>query len=208
SHDPTKTFGFVGVVVSLKDLSASIWLWRQRSGDWEIKKVIEIPAVPAEAANLPPLLQGFGAVPPLVTDINLSLDDHWLYVSCWGTGELRRYDVSVPDQPKLTAVLPIGGIVKRTPHPRIPTEPLNGGPQMVEVSRDGKRVYLTNSLYQSWDEQFYPDGIRSWMVMAEASQDGSLRFDPQFFVHTKDHRLHQVRLEGGDTSSDSFCFPS
>jgi 56kDa selenium binding protein (SBP56) len=27
SHDPTRTFGFVGVVVSLKDLSASIWLW-------------------------------------------------------------------------------------------------------------------------------------------------------------------------------------
>ena len=29
--------------------------------------------------------------------------------------------------------------------------PLNGGPQMVEVSRDGKRVYFTNSLYAPWD---------------------------------------------------------
>jgi methanethiol oxidase len=208
SHDPTKTFGFVGVVVSLKDLSASIWLWRERSGDWEIKKVIEIPAQPADAANLPPLLQGFGAVPPLVTDLNLSLDDRWLYVSCWGTGELHRYDVSIPDQPKLTAVLPIGGIVKRAPHPQKPAEPLNGGPQMVELSRDGKRVYLTNSLYQSWDEQFYPDGVRTWMVKAEAGPDGSLNFDPRFLVQTGDHRLHQVRLEGGDTSSDSFCFPS
>jgi methanethiol oxidase len=208
SHDPTKTFGFVGVVVSLKDLSASIWLWREWSGDWEIKKVIEIPAQPADAANLPPLLQGFGAVPPLVTDLNLSLDDRWLYVSCWGTGELHRYDVSIPDQPKLTAVLPIGGIVKRTAHPQRPAEPLNGGPQMVEVSRDGKRVYLTNSLYQSWDEQFYPDGIRTWMVKADADADGSLRFDPRFLVQTDEHRLHQVRLEGGDTSSDSFCFPS
>jgi hypothetical protein len=27
SHDPNKTFGFVGVVVSLKDLSSSIWMW-------------------------------------------------------------------------------------------------------------------------------------------------------------------------------------
>jgi selenium-binding protein 1 len=136
------------------------------------------------------------------------LDDRWLYVSCWGTGELHRYDVSIPDQPKLTAVLPIGGIVKRTPHPKQPAEPLNGGPQMVEVSRDGKRVYLTNSLYQSWDEQFYPDGIRTWMVKADADADGSLRFDPRFLVKTENHRLHQVRLEGGDTSSDSFCFPS
>ena len=30
---------------------------------------------------------------------------------------------------------------------------------MVEVSRDGKRIYLTNSLYGSWDDQFYPDGV-------------------------------------------------
>ena len=56
--------------------------------------MIEIPAEPADPADLPPLLQGFGAVPPLVTDINLSLDDRFLYVSCWGTGELRQYDVS------------------------------------------------------------------------------------------------------------------
>ena len=35
-------------------------------------KVIEIPAEPAEAEQLPPALQPFGAVPPLVTDISLS----------------------------------------------------------------------------------------------------------------------------------------
>ena len=58
--------------------------------------MIEIPAEPAAAEDLPPLLQGFKAVPPLVTDINLSLDDRFLYVSCWGTGELRQYDVSDP----------------------------------------------------------------------------------------------------------------
>ena len=27
AHDPNKDYGFVGVVTSLKDLSASIWLW-------------------------------------------------------------------------------------------------------------------------------------------------------------------------------------
>ena len=30
---------------------------------------------------------------------------------------------------------------------------------MVEISRDGKRVYFTNSLYGAVDPQFYPDGI-------------------------------------------------
>src|SRR6266404_9056087 len=81
-------------------------------------KVIEIPAEPADPDLLPPLLKGFKAVPPFVTDLNLSLDDKWLYVSCWGTGELRRYDVSVPDRPKLTSVLQIGGIVRRAAHPK------------------------------------------------------------------------------------------
>src|SRR6266480_1488065 len=63
AHDPTKAYGFVGVVVSLKD---------------------------------------FKAVPPLVTDIDLSLDDKFLYVSCWGTGEMLQYDVSDPFNPKKT----------------------------------------------------------------------------------------------------------
>jgi selenium-binding protein 1 len=136
------------------------------------------------------------------------LDDKWLYVSCWGTGELRRYDVSVPDSPKLTSVLQIGGIVRRAPHPRDSNLSLNGGPQMVEVSRDGKRVYFTNSLYAAWDEQFYPEGIRTWLVKADAAPDGSLHFDPKFFVTSNEHRLHQVHLDGGDTSSDSYCYPS
>ena len=155
-----RTYGFVGVVISLKDLSASIWLWyRERDGKWAIRKVIEIPAEPADPEQLPPLLKPFGAVPPLVTDINLSLDDRFLYVSCWGTGELRQYDVSDPFNPKQTGSVRIGGIVRKAAHPKR-GRPLNGGPQMVEVSRDGRRVYLTNSLYASWDAQFYPEGIQ------------------------------------------------
>jgi selenium binding protein SBP56 len=30
---------------------------------------------------------------------------------------------------------------------------------MVEISRDGKRIYWTNSLYSTRDNQFYPDGV-------------------------------------------------
>src|SRR6266478_3188417 len=57
SHDPTKTYGFVGVVISTKDLSAAIWLWHREGEDWKVRKVIEIPAEPADEALLPPALK-------------------------------------------------------------------------------------------------------------------------------------------------------
>jgi selenium-binding protein 1 len=209
AHDPRKAFGFVGVVMSLKDLSSSIWQWYHDdvTGEWAVRKVIEIPAEPADADDLPPLLEGFGVVPPLVTDINLSLDDRTLYVSCWGTGELLQYDVSDPAAPTLRSSLHIGGIVRRTAHPKDADRPLNGGPQMVEVSRDGKRVYLTNALYSSWDAQFYPAGIRGWLAKIDVDAERGMSFDRDFLVEFEDGlRPHQVRLQGGDASSDSFCY--
>jgi len=215
AHDPTKAYGFVGVVTSLKDLSSSIWLWHRpagsdggKNGHWEIKKVIEIPAEPADPSVLPPLLQGFKAVPPLLTDINLSVDDRYLYASCWGTGEFRQYDVSDPLNPKLVGSVHLGGIVRRAEHPARNGEALNGGPQMVEVSRDGRRVYFTNSLYAAWDQQFYPEGIRGWMVKMDVPENGAMKLDPKFFVDFgADFRPHQVRLQGGDASSDFYCYP-
>jgi selenium-binding protein 1 len=206
AHDPSKAYGFVGVVTSTADLSASVWLWvRGDDGRVSVEKVITIPAQPAEADQLPPLLQPFGAVPPLVTDISLSVDDRDLYVSCWGTGELKRYDVSDPRHPRETASVKLGGIVDPASHPA--SGPLNGGPQMVETSRDGKRIYLTNSLYAAWDEQFYPAGIGGWFTKLDAGADGSLTVDPNVFVPYSGERPHQVRLAGGDASSDSYCFP-
>src|SRR5262245_7742699 len=134
AHNPAETYGFVGVVTSLKDLSASIWAWYRDGGTWRIRKVIDIPAEPADADKLPPLLKGFGAVPPLVTDLNLSLDDRFLYVSCWGTGELKQYDVSDPFNPVETGSLKLGGIVRRHPHLARPAQALNGAQQIVEIS--------------------------------------------------------------------------
>jgi methanethiol oxidase len=210
AHDPTKKYGFAGVVVSVEDLSASIWLWHEEDGQWAATKVISIPAEAAPAERLPPLLQGFGAVPPLVTDIGLSVDDRFLYVSCWGTGELKQFDVTDPFHPVETGSVRIGGIVGRAPHPARPGQPLAGGPQMVEVSRDGERVYFTNSLYGAWDEQFYPDGVGAWMAKLDVADGGGITFDERFFPEGdafRGRRAHQVRLQGGDASSDSYCYP-
>jgi selenium-binding protein 1 len=187
-----------------------VWTWFRSNngngnGGWDVRKIIEIPPEPADPEQLPPALKPFAAVPPLITDIDLSLDDKFLYVSCWGTGELRQYDVSDPFNPTQTGSVRLGGIVERAAHPA--NGALTGGPQMVEISRDGRRIYLTNSLYASWDAQFYPEGIDGWLVKLDANPDGGLDVDPNFFLPFEGERPHQVRLQGGDASSDSYCYP-
>jgi methanethiol oxidase len=209
AHDPEATWGFVGVVISTEDLSGSVFRWHKDGDQWRVDKVITIPAEPADADRLPPALKPFGVVPPIITDIDLSVDDRFLYVSCWGTGELKQYDVTDPAQPREVGSVHLGGIVRRTPHASAPDMPLAGGPQMVEVSRDGKRVYFTNSLYGSWDDQFYPDGVGAWMAKLDVDPSGGMGVDLRFFPHAEEfrgHRVHQVRLQGGDASSDSYCF--
>ena len=187
---------------------------RPRSGsgtatasDWKIQKVIAIPAEPAEPDLLPPLLKGFGAVPPLVTDINLSLDDRFLYVSCWGTGEFLQYDVSDPFNPQLTGQ----GAARRhrRPRGRIPSSgPLNGGPQMVEMSAataaaSTSRTRSTPPGTSSSTRTASTAGSPSWTSV----EAGGMQLDPDFLTTGFDGRVpHQVRLEGGDASSDSYCF--
>jgi len=205
AHDPAREYGFVGVVVDTTNLEASIWTWIRENGKFQARKTITIPPEPAKADTLPPLLQGFGAVPPLVSDIDLSLDDKHLYVACWGTGELRQYDVSDPMMPKQTGSVRVGGIVQHKPHAN--GRPFGGGPQMIEISRDAKRVYFTNSLYSSWDKQFYPQGIAG--VQAMCTVNGGFKLDREFYVEFgAQYGAHQVRLQGGDCSTDSFCYPS
>jgi selenium-binding protein 1 len=207
AHDPTKLYGFVDVVISLKNLASYIWVWYRENGSWKARPIIEIPAEPADPEVLPEMLKPFGAVPPFVTDIDLSLDDRFLYVSSWGTGELRQYDVSDPFAPRLVGSVRLGGVARAQPHPSEPETPLSGGPQMVEVSRDGRRVYFTNSLYRTWDDQLYYRGFNSWMAKCDVGEDGGLTLDPRFFLRFDGHRAHQVRLQGGDASSDSYCYP-
>ncbi|HEX4211054.1 MAG TPA: selenium-binding protein SBP56-related protein [Candidatus Binataceae bacterium] len=204
AHDPTKAYGFVCSTISTKDLSASVWLWYRDGSRWAIRKVIEVPAEPADPDLLPAPLKGFKAVPPLITEIALSTDDKYLYTSCFGTGDLRQYDVSDPFNPKFAGAVRLGGIISHGAHPK--AGPLNGGTQMLEVSRDGKRIYVSNSLYGSWDTSFYPEGIRGWVTLVNV-KDGRLAIDPDFFVPFTGERPHQVRLEGGDSSSDSYCYP-
>ena len=52
------------------------------------------------------------------------------------------------------------------------------------------------------------NGIKGWMVKLNARDGGGIELDKKFFIEwPKGHLPHQVRLQGGDASSDSYCFP-
>jgi selenium-binding protein 1 len=167
-HDPDAEQGFVGAA-----LSSVIWRFH-RNGSWQAEPLIATDAVELEGWPFP--------VPSLITDLVVSMDDRFLYFSNWLHGDLRQYDVSDPENPKLTGRLWLGGLLgKQSDGGR----ELNGGPQMLQLSLDGRRLYVTNSLYSTWDNQFYP-GLRSWLLKVNCNPEGGMEVDPDFFVDLHD----------------------
>src|SRR5947209_9472536 len=61
---------------------------------------------------------------------------------------------ALPFYPRLNGQLWLGGLLGEQAHPN--GRKLTGGPQMLQLSLDGRRLYVTNSLYSTWDNQFYP----------------------------------------------------
>jgi selenium-binding protein 1 len=123
AHDPAKDYGFCGVVVDTTNLQGAIFTWWQKDdGTFEAKKTITIDPRSREGGEPAAASAGLRAVPPLVTDIDLSLDDKYLYVACWGLGEMHQYDVSDPMNPKLAGKVEIGGIARgRHPNGKDPS---------------------------------------------------------------------------------------
>ena len=191
-HDPEAEQGFVGAT-----LASAIWRFYRRNGSWAAEPVVATEAVELEGWPIP--------VPSLITDLVLSMDDRFLYFSNWLHGDLRQYDVSDPANPKLTGQLWLGGLLGKESDAG---RELNGGPQMLQLSLDGRRLYVTNSLYSSWDNQFYP-GLRSWLLKVDCDPEGGMEVDRDFFVDFHERpggpaRAHEVRLQGGDCTTEIF----
>lgn len=194
-HDPESTHGFVGAA-----LSSTIWHWFQDGSQWNAEKVIEVPPQEVEGWDFP--------VPGLITDELLSMDDHWLYLSNWLHGDVRQYDVSDPSHPKLTGQIWLGGVLGKPT--AWPEKKLEGGPQMLQLSLDGRRLYVSSSLFSSWDNQFYPkigqEG--SYLLQVDCdTQKGGMTLNKRFLVDFGKEpdgpaRAHEVRFLFGDSTSD------
>jgi len=194
-HNPDSTHGFVGAA-----LSSAIFHWYHDGNRWQAKKIVQVEPIEAEGWPFP--------VPGLITDLVLSMDDRFLYFSNWLHGDLRQYDVSDPANPKLTGRVWLGGAIgKPSDAPQFtPT----GGPQMLQLSLDGERLYVTSSLYSPWDNQFYPDMAEkgSYLLQIDCDTDrGGLALNERFHVDfgkepTGPARAHETRFPGGDCTSD------
>ena len=191
-HDPESDEGFVGAA-----LSSTLWRFHREHGSYAAEPMIVVDPVELDTWPIP--------VPGLITGLVLSMDDKALYFSNWLHGDLRRYDVSDPANPRLTGRLWLGGALG---HESDAGRPLSGGPRMLQLSYDGRRLYVTNSLLSNWDNQFYPE-LRSYLLKVDIGDDGSMAVDPDFFVDFHDRpdgpaRAHEMRLQGGDCTTEIF----
>lgn len=194
-HNPDSTHGFVGAA-----LSSVMWHFFKQGDEWTAEKVIEVEGQELQGWDFP--------VPGLISDLVVSLDDRWLYFSNWLHGDVRQYDISNPSQPKLTGRVWVGGLLGKSPKFR--GEASRGGPQMLQLSLDGKRLYVTDSLLSSWDNQFYPGIAKQGSLMLQLDCDtktGGLKLNDRFLVDFGKEpdgpaRAHEMRFPFGDSTSD------
>ncbi|XP_040189351.1 methanethiol oxidase-like [Rana temporaria] len=213
-HNPDATQGFVGCA-----LSSSIFRFYKTADEkWAAEKVIQVPNKKVEGWALPEM-------PGLITDILISLDDKFLYFGNWIHGDIRQYDITDTSHPKMVGQVFIsgsvlkGGAVKVTEDQELKSQPdpvvikgrkIPGGPQMIQLSLDGKRLYATTSLFSVWDKQFYPDMVKEGAVMVQIDVDtkkGGLSINKNFLVDFGKEPegpalAHECRMQGGDCTSD------
>ncbi|MFB6301473.1 MAG: selenium-binding protein SBP56-related protein [Haloferacaceae archaeon] len=194
-HSPESVHGYVGAA-----LPSNVFHFYEDDGEWRVQKVIDFDDREHEDWDMP--------VPALPTDILISMDDRYLFGSNWLHGEVWMYDVSDPANPRRADSISIGGYFgdRRTVQGR----GLVAGPQMLQLSLDGERLYWTTSLFSSWDDQFFPEEGEKGSVMLKADVDprqGTLDLDDDFLVDFGDlppgpARAHEIRWPDGDCTSD------
>lgn len=195
-HNPASSHGFVGAAQS-----STIWHYHKAGEEWKADKIIDVPAAKD--------VKGWDSpVPGFITDLVLSMDDKYLYFSNWLHGDIRQYDISDPANPKLTGRLWLGGVLGKAADIR--GKKLGGGPQMLQLSLDGKRLYVTNSLFSPWDNQFYPQIGKEGSYLLQIDCDtakGGMTLNNRFYVDFGEEpdgpaRAHEIRFPAGDSTSD------
>ena len=195
-HDPNSSHGFCGAALSAN----VIHFWKTKNGSWEWEKIIDIDNEPHPDWPIP--------IPGVMSALLVSMDDKYLYINNWLHGDMRQYNITDPHNPILTGQVWMGGLLGKAPI--VNGVNVAGGPQMYQLSLDGKRMYVTTSLFSTWDNQFYPE-IRTKggvMLMIDCDvKNGGMKINEDFVVNFGNEpngpsRCHESRYPGGDCTSD------
>jgi selenium-binding protein 1 len=194
-HSPESVHGYVNAA-----LSSNIFHFSEADGEYRAEKVIDFESRELDGWDMP--------VPALPTDILISMDDRYLFGSNWLHGEVWMYDISDPARPRHADSISIGGYFGDIRE--VQGRELVAGPQMLQLSLDGGRLYWTTSLYSTWDNQFFPEEKKRGSVMLKADVDprkGTMKLDEEFLVDFGDlpegpARAHEIRWPDGDCTSD------
>uniref|UniRef100_A0A915DQU2 Methanethiol oxidase n=1 Tax=Ditylenchus dipsaci TaxID=166011 RepID=A0A915DQU2_9BILA len=211
-HEPTKCHAFMCTALG----SALYHLYRDNAKkDFKCRLAAEIPSKTVLNWQLP-----LPEMPGLCTDIIISMDDRYLYMSQWLHGDIRQYDISDPFNVKQVGQCFLGGSIHTEttvtvvadkelecqPPPLILKDGkrMLGGPQMLQLSLDGKRLYVTNSLFSVYDKQFFPEMAKQGSTMLQLDVDtenGGIKLNRNFQVDFSDledgpYLAHEMRYPG------------
>ncbi|KAM4880618.1 methanethiol oxidase-like [Sylvia borin] len=213
-HSAEAAEGYVGCALS----GAVFRFYRGCERDsWAVEEVIRIPPKDVSGWIMPQM-------PAFIADLVISPDDRFLYLCNWWHGDIRQYELSRGCRPRLVGQVFVGGSVlrggpvtvcrdeelKAQPEPLVvKCKRVCGGPAALQLSRDGRRLYVTNSFYSAWDRQFYPSLLREGSVLLQLDVDtakGGLAVNKNFLVDfgQEPHGpclAHAVRFPGGDAKS-------
>jgi selenium-binding protein 1 len=180
---------------------SSIFHWfKDENDEWKMENYIKVE---------PFTLKSGKSIPSLICDMLLSMDDNFMYFSNFFHGDVRQYDIRDPFNPKLVGQVWCGGLIgNERIHKGVKLE---GGPKMMQLSLDGTRLYVTNSLFSSWDDQFYPNlKTNGYLIKIKCDNiNGGMVIDEDFHVdfgkiENGPYRSHETRYPMGDCTSDIF----
>uniref|UniRef100_A0AC35EQX1 Methanethiol oxidase n=1 Tax=Panagrolaimus sp. PS1159 TaxID=55785 RepID=A0AC35EQX1_9BILA len=224
-HNPEDRNAFIGTALG----SALFHLYKDDDKSLKMKTRLAATVLPKKVKNW-----ALPVMPGLITDIIISMDDNFIIFSNWLHGDIRMYDIRDPFDVKLVGQVFVGGSIHKETNvivvedQELKEQPdatyikgskIDGGPQMLQLSLDGKRLYVTTSLYRKWDEQFYPDlienGAKLFLVNIDndlkSKTENRLKLNKEFlfdfgklFDNGIPYLAHEMRYPNGDCTSDIF----
>ncbi|KAJ9452813.1 Selenium-binding protein 2 [Diplonema papillatum] len=143
-----------------------------------VEKVIDVPAANSDR----------GRVPGMLTALELSPDDRFLFMSTWLHGDIRQYDVATPNRPILVGRLVVGGFVNGSTY----------GPSAMALRVDDSKeapdvtLYVSTCFLKAWNSQYYGSPESPVLRVSVDAHRGGLKLDDAFSAGQPEHLAMSV----------------